>query len=642
MIVFAVYNIKGGVGKTAAAVNLAWLSAREGARTLLWDLDPQGASSFTFRIKPGVEGGGQGLMKHKDSVLQSIKGTDYDRLDVLPADFSYRNLDIDLDHSAKRVRGLEKVLAPLEDEYDHVFIDCAPGISLVSENVFAAADVLLVPTIPTVLSLRTLGRLLKHLKQAKRRPARVLPFFCMVDRRKALHRKVCAWALEHSKGFLDTTIPYASLVEQMGVRRKPVTAFAPSSAAARAFAGLWAEVHAGLSDAGEVAAPSRRTVRQLLRDLQPPEEGVLHAPETPKPSKARKRRPAASAPPEPAPETEPEEQATPPAAPPADAPTADEAPTAPPAPVPAAAAPEDAPNGHAPEADDDGAEPVDMDIDGLELEPEDGREAERVAAARAGRPVVFEVEPVEEPVTDDRAPAARGQPADDPPEPPREVEFKLRLSGEADLTALADHLDGLHDALAAKAALQVNHFFDTSDWALRGHGCTLRLREEEGRFVVTAKGPGERAADGALTVRPEEEVQVDASRARQILSGRLSPLEALRARHGGEDTTLSARVAATVGDRALAHVGTFRNERRRTPPLVLDGPDGPLELSLEIDRTEFPLGRVDHELEVEVPAQLAPAAEAALRSLFGRASLPWRSAPSKAARFFGTLARETA
>jgi len=67
-VVLATYNIKGGVGKTSAAVNLAYLSARGGARTLLWDLDPQGASTYLFRVKPKVKGGGRKLVRAKRRV----------------------------------------------------------------------------------------------------------------------------------------------------------------------------------------------------------------------------------------------------------------------------------------------------------------------------------------------------------------------------------------------------------------------------------------------------------------------------------------------------------------------------------------------------------------------------------------------
>src|SRR5437660_112418 len=136
--VLATYNIKGGVGKTSAAVNLAVLAAGQGARTLLWDLDPQGASTYLFRVKPKVKGGGRKLVTGKSDAADSIKGTDHERLDLLPADFSYRHMDLALDDAKKPTRRLARVLEPLRPDYDYVFLDCPPSLSLVSENVFEA------------------------------------------------------------------------------------------------------------------------------------------------------------------------------------------------------------------------------------------------------------------------------------------------------------------------------------------------------------------------------------------------------------------------------------------------------------------------------------------------------------------------
>jgi chromosome partitioning protein len=244
MRVLATYSIKGGVGKTATAVNLGYLAAREGTRTLVWDLDPQGASSFYFRIKARVRGGGKSLVRGDMDLDSRIKATDFPGLDLLPADFSYRHLDLELDQTAKPVKQIARVLRPLAEEYELLIIDCAPSISLVSESVFRAADVLLVPTIPTHLSIRTLLQLLQSLGNVKSKTLGVYPFFCMVDRRKALHRRSAELAAEIPVPFLQTQIPYSSLVEQMGSHRSPLHTFARKSAPAKAYEALWREIGA--------------------------------------------------------------------------------------------------------------------------------------------------------------------------------------------------------------------------------------------------------------------------------------------------------------------------------------------------------------------------------------------------------------
>lgn len=244
--VLATYNIKGGVGKTSAAVNLAYLAASEGAQTLLWDLDPQGASTYVFRVKPRVKGGARKLVRGKSDVEALIKGTDHERLDLLPADFSYRHMDLALADSKKPTRRLARLLEPLRAEYDFVFLDCPPSISLVSEGVFEAADALLVPIVPATLSSRTFDQLRDVVADGNRAP-QVLAFLSMVDARKRLHRELAASLQADHPELLATSIPSAIDVERMGARRTVIEEFAPGSRAAEAYRALWSEIRERLA-----------------------------------------------------------------------------------------------------------------------------------------------------------------------------------------------------------------------------------------------------------------------------------------------------------------------------------------------------------------------------------------------------------
>ncbi len=247
LTIIAAYNIKGGVGKTSTAVNLAYLVAEKGYNTLLWDLDPQGASSYYFRIKPKVKGGGRDVIAGTRELDGLIKGTDFDNLDLLPSDFSFRNLDLVLDAHKKPTRRLHKLLKPLAKEYDYIFLDCPPNISLLSEAVFEAADVLLSPIIPTTLSIRTLQQLKKFIKDNGLERVVLMPFFSMADRRKKMHREIMEHLAEQYPELLQAVIPYASDIERMGPERKPLGGFVGKSRSTEAYRALWREIESLLN-----------------------------------------------------------------------------------------------------------------------------------------------------------------------------------------------------------------------------------------------------------------------------------------------------------------------------------------------------------------------------------------------------------
>lgn len=244
MKILGVYSIKGGVGKTTTAVNLAYLAAADGRRTLIWDLDPQGAASYYFRVKPKVKGGGSALLRRKREPDAVIKGTDFERLDLLPADFSYRNLDILLHRAQRHPRAqLERLLRRLRRAYDLVILDCPPSISMTARNIFRAAGTLLVPVVPSPLSARTLTQLDDFLAAEKIiDKVDLLPFFSMVEPGRDLHSNTIQRLTSVYPAILHTRIPRAPEVELMGLQRMPLPAYAPADAATCAYRALWSEL----------------------------------------------------------------------------------------------------------------------------------------------------------------------------------------------------------------------------------------------------------------------------------------------------------------------------------------------------------------------------------------------------------------
>ena len=242
MKIVAITNIKGGVGKSTTAVNLAYLCAARGQRTLLWDLDAQGAASYTLQCEPRERVSAKKLVSGARDLPDLPVPSGYENLDVLPSDFSYRNFDLHLNARKSPTERLLKMSRALREVYEVMFMDCPPGISLLSENVLRAADVVIVPVVPTPLSLRMLTQLRDFLIENRWVDMTLIPFFSMVDRRKSLHQEVIANTRANFPGILAAEIPYWSEIERMSVRRAPLPAYSPRSAASQAYEALWGEV----------------------------------------------------------------------------------------------------------------------------------------------------------------------------------------------------------------------------------------------------------------------------------------------------------------------------------------------------------------------------------------------------------------
>jgi cellulose biosynthesis protein BcsQ len=241
MVTLALYNLKGGVGKTAASINLAYSAAKDGYQTLIWDMDPQGSSSFYLSAKAATRNESQKILKSELDLLDAVQSSPYEGLDIIPADLSARNADLLLSEMKQSKKKISTLLGSLKKSYDVVILDCPPGISILHDAVFYGADWVLMPNIPTTLSIRSYETVVDYFKEHDFDLSKIKCFFSMVDHRKNLHHEVMN-SFYKDRVFLKSYIPYLSDVEKMGVHQSPLETFAGSSYAAQCYRDLWKEI----------------------------------------------------------------------------------------------------------------------------------------------------------------------------------------------------------------------------------------------------------------------------------------------------------------------------------------------------------------------------------------------------------------
>ncbi|HEX7389597.1 MAG TPA: ParA family protein [Acidiphilium sp.] len=247
--IIAIANQKGGVGKTTTAINLATALAATGERVLLVDLDPQGNASTGFGIGADERGiGSYALLTGETAAASLVLPTEVPGLLIIPATEDLIGADIEFAGAEGRERLVARALAEpgLEGEFGYVFLDCPPGLGLLTLNALVAASSVLIPLQCEFFALEGISQLTRTIDLVRRtlNPHLALEgvVLTMFDRRNNLAQAVADDVRDYFKqGVFDTAIPRNIRVTESPSHGKPVLLYDFRSPGAQAYVSLAAE-----------------------------------------------------------------------------------------------------------------------------------------------------------------------------------------------------------------------------------------------------------------------------------------------------------------------------------------------------------------------------------------------------------------